>query len=325
MANRRMISNTVVRTARFLRMPPTTQNLYFHLVLNTDDDGVVEAFPVMRLIGATEDDLKILVEKVFVYLLNEDLVVYISDWNEQNTIRSDRKVDSVYKNLLLKIVPDIEYKESTKKNGQSVVRQMSGKSQQDDDRLSKDKLSKDKLREGSSNDDDDALNVGIQNVDIGNEDIRTVDIQSVDIGNEYTNINNLNNNNSKSNSSSKEGTLKPIFTFWEQNGFGTMSPLIIEHFTKWIEDFKEIGATTTAAIELIVHSLVICVERGKRNYGYAKAILTDWEQHRYLTVDQVKAEDKKNSSSNNKRQWPDYSIGNKLENTGSSEYDNLGW
>lgn len=128
----------------------------------------------------------------------------------------------------------------------------------------------------------------------------------------------------KSNSS-KEEPLKSVFTFWEQNGFGTMSPLIIEHFTKWIEDFKEIGATTTAAIELIVHSLVICVERGKRNYGYAKAILTDWEQHRYLTVDQVKAEDKKNSSSNNKRQWPDYSIDNKLENTGSSEYDNLGW
>ena len=173
-------------------------------------------------------------------------------------------------------------------------------------------------------------NVGIQNVDIGNEDIRTVDIQSVDIGNEYTNINslninNLNNNNSKSNSSSKEESLKPIFTFWEQNGFGTMSPLIIEHFTKWVEDFKEIGATTTAAIELIIHSLVICVERGRRNYGYAKAILTDWEQQRYLTVDQVKAEDKKNSSSNNKRQWPDYSIDNKLENTGSSEYDNLGW
>ncbi len=281
-------------------MPPTTQNLYFHLVLNTDDDGVVEAFPVMRLIGATEDDLKILVEKVFVYLLNEDLVVYISDWNEQNTIRSDRKVDSVYKNLLLKIVPDIEYKESTKKNGQSVVRQMSDKSQQDD-RLSKDKLSKDKLREGSSS------NVGIQNVDIGNEDIRNVDIQFVD------------------NSSSKEESLKTVFTFWEQNGFGTISPLIIEHFTKWVEDFKEIGATTTAAIELIVHSLVICVERGKRNYGYAKAILTNWENQRYLTVDQVKAEDKKNSSSNNKRQWPDYSIGNKLENTGSSEYDNLGW
>lgn len=128
----------------------------------------------------------------------------------------------------------------------------------------------------------------------------------------------------KSNSS-KEEPLKSVFTFWEQNGFGTISPIIVEHFTKWVEDFREIGATTTAAIELIIHSLVICVERGKRNYGYAKAILTDWEQHRYLTVDQVKAEDKKNSSSNNKRQWPDYSIGNKLENTGSSEYDNLGW
>lgn len=173
-------------------------------------------------------------------------------------------------------------------------------------------------------------NVGIQNVDIRNEDIRNEDIRNVDIRNEYTNINslninNLNNNSSKSNSSSKEEPLKSVFTFWEQNGFGTISPIIIEHFTKWVDDFKEIGATTTAAIELIIHSLVICVERGKRNYGYAKAILTDWEQHRYLTVDQVKAEDKKNSSSNNKRQWPDYSIGNKLENTGSSEYNNLGW
>lgn len=302
-----MISNTVVRTARFLRMPPTTQNLYFHLVLNTDDDGVVEAFPVMRLIGATEDDLKILVEKVFVYLLNEDLVVYISDWNEQNTIRSDRKVDSVYKNLLLKIVPDIEYKESTKKNGQSVVRQMSGKSQQDD-RLSKDKLSKDKLREGSSND-DDALNVGIQNVDIGNED---------------TNINNLNNNSSKSNSSSKEEPLKSVFTFWEQNGFGTMSPIIIEHFTKWVKDFTEIGATTTAAIELILHALGIAVDNGVKKYAYVNKILTDWEQQRYLTVDQVKAEDKKKKP-DSKRQWPNYGESTPLKNTGSSEYDDLGW
>ena len=73
-----MISNTIVRTARFLKMPPTTQNLYFHLVLNADDDGVVEAFPVMRLIGATEDDLKILVEKEFVYLLNDDLLTRIT-------------------------------------------------------------------------------------------------------------------------------------------------------------------------------------------------------------------------------------------------------
>lgn len=173
-------------------------------------------------------------------------------------------------------------------------------------------------------------NVGIQNVDIGNEDIRTVDIQSVDIGNEYTNINslninNLNNNNSKSNSSSKEETLKSVFTFWEQNGFGTIPPKTVQDFDYWIKDFEKIGATTTAAIELILHALGIAVDNGVKKYAYVNKILTDWENQRYLTVDQVKAEDKKNSSSNDKRQWPDYSIGNKLENTGSSEYDNLGW
>ena len=60
-------------------MPPTTQNLYFHLIMNADDDGVVEAFPIMRMVGATEDDLKILMDKVFVYLLNDDLVAYVNN------------------------------------------------------------------------------------------------------------------------------------------------------------------------------------------------------------------------------------------------------
>lgn len=74
MAQRRMVSNTIVKSARFLKMPPTSQNLYFHLIMNADDDGVVEAFPTMRMIGSTEDDLKILMAKKFIYVLNDNLV-----------------------------------------------------------------------------------------------------------------------------------------------------------------------------------------------------------------------------------------------------------
>ena len=44
MGDRRMISRTVVDSARFLKMPATSQNLYFHLVVNADDDGIVEAY-----------------------------------------------------------------------------------------------------------------------------------------------------------------------------------------------------------------------------------------------------------------------------------------
>ena len=108
MAQRRMFSKTIVESARFIKMPLETQALYFHLCLYADDDGVVEAFPIMRLLGMSEDSLKILVAKNFVTILNEDLVSFILNWQEHNLIRADRKVDSIYKDLLLSIVPDVE-------------------------------------------------------------------------------------------------------------------------------------------------------------------------------------------------------------------------
>ena len=108
MAQRRMFSKRIVESARFLKMPPSTQALYFHLGLHADDDGVVEGYNVMMQTGATEDDLKILVAKGFVTVLNDDLVTYINDWRENNRIRADRKVDSIYKDLLVKMLPDIE-------------------------------------------------------------------------------------------------------------------------------------------------------------------------------------------------------------------------
>ena len=105
MAERRMFSKRVVRSARFLKMPVSSRDLYFQLGLEADDDGIVEAFNVMRLIGASEDDLRVLITKDFVQVLNEDLVAYITDWNENNKLRADRKVDSIYKDLLLQLNP----------------------------------------------------------------------------------------------------------------------------------------------------------------------------------------------------------------------------
>ena len=108
MAERRMFSKRIINSARFLKMPVSTQCLYFHLGLHADDDGIVEAYTIMNSIGATEDDLKILVAKNFVVVLNEDLVSYIVDWKENNKIRADRKVDSFYKDLLVQMLPDVE-------------------------------------------------------------------------------------------------------------------------------------------------------------------------------------------------------------------------
>jgi hypothetical protein len=108
MAQRRMLSLRIVDSARFLQMPLTAHALYFHLALHADDDGVVESFPVMRTTGAAQDDLRILLAKKFIHQLNDDLVVFVTDWREHNFIRADRKTDSVYKDLLLQVVPEAD-------------------------------------------------------------------------------------------------------------------------------------------------------------------------------------------------------------------------
>lgn len=115
MAERRMFSKRVVCSARFMKMPISSQCLYFYLGIAADDDGVVEAYPIVQSSNATEDDLKILVAKGFVKVLNEDLVTYITDWNENNKIRADRKIDSIYKDLLLQMNPEVKLVEAKKR------------------------------------------------------------------------------------------------------------------------------------------------------------------------------------------------------------------
>lgn len=108
MAERRMFSKRIIESARFLRMPASSRLLYFDLGMRADDDGVVEAYTVIRATGATEDDFKILVAKNFLKVLNEDMVSYITDWSENNRIRPDRKIDSIYKGLLIQVLPDVK-------------------------------------------------------------------------------------------------------------------------------------------------------------------------------------------------------------------------
>ena len=100
MGNRRMISKTVTQTHRFLRLPLEAQALYFHLIQNCDDDGVVEAYPIIRMIGASEDNLGLLEIRNFVRHLNDEMVYFVADFHEQNTVRKDRYTPSIYKDLL---------------------------------------------------------------------------------------------------------------------------------------------------------------------------------------------------------------------------------
>ena len=85
MAERRMFAKSVINSARFLTMPPSSRLLYYDLGM------------------AADDDLRVLVSKGFVSLLNDELVAYITDWSTNNQIRKDRYQPSIYKNLLVKL------------------------------------------------------------------------------------------------------------------------------------------------------------------------------------------------------------------------------
>ncbi len=101
MAERRMLSKKIFQSRQFLMMPFEAQALYTHLILSSDDDGVVEAFPIVRMIGANEDSLGLLVIKKFILPLNDDMVYFVTDFEEQNKIRADRVQPSRYRDLLL--------------------------------------------------------------------------------------------------------------------------------------------------------------------------------------------------------------------------------
>ena len=91
-----MFSQKVTETDKFLDMGMTAQSLYFHLGMNADDDGFVgNPKSIKRMIGASEDDLKALVEKDYLIVF-EDGVVVIKDWRVSNYVKPDRYTPTIY-------------------------------------------------------------------------------------------------------------------------------------------------------------------------------------------------------------------------------------
>lgn len=106
MANKRMFTMKIVDTDAFLDMPLSTQCLYFHLNMRADDDGFIgNPKRIEKIIGANDDDLKLLIAKRFVILFDDGVIV-IKHWRMHNTLSRDRYIETSYtdekKKLLLK-------------------------------------------------------------------------------------------------------------------------------------------------------------------------------------------------------------------------------
>lgn len=105
-----MMSKSIIKSDAFLDMPATTQNLYFHMLLDADDDGFINApKSIMRMIGAKDDDMKVLTAKQFVIPFESGVVV-IKDWKIHNYIQNDRyKPSTLPERDLLNIQKDKTY------------------------------------------------------------------------------------------------------------------------------------------------------------------------------------------------------------------------
>ena len=96
MAERRMFAKTIIDSDAFMDMPLSAQALYFHLSMRADDDGFVNnPKKIQRMVGASDDDCKLLVVKRFV-LTFESGVIVIKHWKIHNYIQKDRYKETVY-------------------------------------------------------------------------------------------------------------------------------------------------------------------------------------------------------------------------------------
>ena len=96
MAERRMFAKTIIDSDAFLDMPLSAQALYFHLSMRADDDGFINnPKKIQRMVGASDDDCKLLMMKNFIINFASGVIV-IKHWKIHNYIRNDRYKETVY-------------------------------------------------------------------------------------------------------------------------------------------------------------------------------------------------------------------------------------
>jgi hypothetical protein len=129
MAERRMFAKTIIDSDAFLDMPMSARLLYYDFGMRADDDGFVNSpKKIMRMIGASDDDAKILVSKKFIIPFDSGLIV-IKHWRINNYLRNDRYTQTKYLSEKSQLLLDENdaYKLPNNDVGIPVVSQLVGK------------------------------------------------------------------------------------------------------------------------------------------------------------------------------------------------------
>ena len=106
MAERRMFAKTIIDSDAFIDMPISARLLYYDLSMRADDDGFVNApKKIMKFVGASIDDLNILIGRKFILAFQNGIIV-IKHWRIHNYIQSDRYKETTYKDLKSQLLLD---------------------------------------------------------------------------------------------------------------------------------------------------------------------------------------------------------------------------
>jgi len=88
MAQRRMITKSLMNDRHFLQLSRDAQMLLVAAIVHADDEGVVDVFPVMKLLSiGSIGTFKELVDNRFVVrLIKDDFIAYIKEWDDMNHV-----------------------------------------------------------------------------------------------------------------------------------------------------------------------------------------------------------------------------------------------
>ena len=160
MAQRRMFSLKIIDTDLFLDMPLSTQALYFHLSMRADDDGFIGNHKkIMRMIGASDDDMRVLIAKGLLIPFESGVCV-IKHWRIHNYIRSDRYTPTFYEYEKSQIVENANVYDLDTEGIQNVIPNVN---QMGDNWDTQVRLGKDRLELGK-----DSLELGKDSLEIDN-------------------------------------------------------------------------------------------------------------------------------------------------------------
>ena len=206
MAERRMFAKTIIDSDMFIDMPMSARLLYYDLAMRADDDGFVNSpKKIMRFVGASMDDMNVLIARQFIIPFESGVVV-IKHWRIHNYIRKDTYKETPYKDekALLYLDKNNGYRlenECPSTNRQRTVNEPSTQVRLGKVRLGKDRieLGKDRVRDRERQELESA------------HAPENLPLEIAENKNNKNNENDFNNSDNKKPTRHKYGTYKNVF------------------------------------------------------------------------------------------------------------------